>query len=191
LPATEIVDQVVDLGELWGPGATQVAERVAEAATEDVVLQALEQALEDRLGEAPPADALVLEAIDQLMPWRRGDVGAIAARLSISESQLRRRTQAAVGVSPKVLQRMLRFQGFLALVQAAVARGQSPRDDGIAALAADVGFADQPHLSRECLRLTGATPGDFIAETMSVCACGHDHGASFRAMLSGRRPVPA
>ena len=191
LPASEIVDEVLDLGALWGEGAERLMERIAGAGSDATALTALEQAFEGRLASASPRDALVMEAVRDLMPWRTGDVGAVATRLSISESQLRRRTQAAVGISPKVLQRMLRFQGFLALVQEAVARGESPRDEGIAALAAEVGFADQPHLNRECLRLAGCTPADFIAQTMRVCSCGHDHAASFRPLLSARRPAAA
>jgi AraC-like DNA-binding protein len=191
LPASEIVDQVIDLGALWGDGAERLMERVAGAGSDAAALTALEQAVEERLASASPRDTLVMAAVRDLMPWRSGDVGAVAARLSISESQLRRRTQAAVGIPPKVLQRTLRFQGFLALVQEAVARGESPRDEGIAALAAEVGFADQPHLNRECLRLAGCTPADFIAQTMRVCAYGHDHATSFRQLLSARRPAAA
>jgi len=188
LPASEIVDEVLDLGELWGAAGERLAERVADAGSDDAALTVLEQALEERLASASRPDALVMEAVRGLMPWRGGEVGEVAVRLNISESQLRRRTQAAVGLPPKVLQRMLRFQGFLALVQEAIARGESPRHEGIAALAADVGFADQPHLNRECLRLTGSTTAAFIAQTMSACSCGHDHAASYRPLLSARRP---
>jgi hypothetical protein len=88
-----------------------------------------------------------------------------------------------VGLSPKVLQRTLRFQGFLALVQRAVALGRPPGDDGLAALAAEAGYADQPHLTRECVRLAGVAPGAFVGGIGRTCACGHDHTASFTAML--------
>jgi hypothetical protein len=60
-----------------------------------------------------------------------------------------------VRVSPKVLQRTLRFQGFLALAQAGTIASGRRGADGMAGLAVDVGYADQAHLSRECLRLTG------------------------------------
>jgi AraC-like DNA-binding protein len=185
LPASALLDEEVELRELWGSGAERLAEAIATAGSG--ALGALERALEQRLRAAPPPDPLVLAAVHDLMPWRGGEIADVAVRLSISESQLRRRTRAAVGMSPKVLQRMLRFQGFLALVQAAIARGASPREQGIAALAAEVGYADQSHLHRECLQFTGTTPADFIAETMAVCSCGHDHAASFRPVLSARR----
>jgi AraC-like DNA-binding protein len=90
------------------------------------------------------------------------------------------------GVGPKALQRMLRFQGFLARVQLALSRGAKPAGDGLAQLAADVGYANQSHLTRECLRLTGVTPRAFLRETQQHCGCGHDHEVSFAPLLRSR-----
>ena len=111
------------------------------------------------------------------------DVTSLIASLHISETQLRRRCRTAIGLAPKALHRMLRFQGFLALVQQAIAQGRAPTDDGLALLALRAGYADQPHLTRECVRLTGVSPRVFLAETQQACACGHDHSASFAPML--------
>jgi hypothetical protein len=36
------------------------------------------------------------------------------------------------------------------------------------------------------VRLTGATPRAFLAESADACACeGHDHAASYQPMLAG------
>ena len=120
------------------------------------------------------------------MPWRAHDVTSLTASLYISETQLRRRCRTAVGLAPKVLHRVLRFQGFLALVQQAIAQGRAPTDDGLAVLALRTGYADQSHLTRECVRLTGVSPGVFLAETQQVCACGHDHSVSFAPLCAPR-----
>src|SRR5437588_669148 len=66
-------------------------------------------------------DPLVGAAVRALMPWHPVNIDALATHLALSASQLRRRCLHAVGVSPKVLQRTLRFQGFLALAQAGAA----------------------------------------------------------------------
>jgi AraC-like DNA-binding protein len=76
----------------------------------------------------------------------------VAARVGLSERQFRRRVQAAVGYGPKTLQRVLRFQRFVRLLDAAV----TPPD--LADAAAWAGYADQPHLSRDCVALSGLTP---------------------------------
>ena len=74
-------------------------------------------------------DPLVGEAVRALMPWHPVNIDTLATHLALSASQLRRRCLHAVGVSPKVLQRTLRFQGFLALAQAgATATGRRGAD---------------------------------------------------------------
>jgi len=158
LPASELVDLAVETDELWGRSAVALGERVAGAASPKEALVGLQRHIVGWLGDAPGPDPLVSEAVRRLMPWGTDVVGSLTSSLSISDRQLRRRCQAAVGLAPKALHRMLRFQGFLALTQDVLARGRAPTDDGVAVLAAEAGYADQPHLTRECLRLTGRTP---------------------------------
>jgi AraC-like DNA-binding protein len=189
LPASELLDLAVEADELWGRSAVELGERVAGAASPTEALAGLQRHIVGRLGDAPGLDPLVLEAVRRLMPWRSGDVGSLTSSLFISERQLRRRCQAAIGLAPKVLHRTLRFQGFLALAQEAIARGRKPTDDGLAVLAAEAGYADQPHLTRECLRLTGLSPRAFLGEAEDRCGCGHDHAAAFMPLLRSR-PLP-
>jgi AraC-like DNA-binding protein len=122
------------------------------------------------------------------MPWQPVDIAALTSELAISVSQLRRRFLATVGVTPKSLQRTLRFQGYLALAQAAAAPGLStPRCRGVADLAAEAGYADHAHLSRECRRMTGLTPQQLLGGRSDQCGCGHDHSASYQPFLAQRR----
>jgi transcriptional regulator GlxA family with amidase domain len=98
----------------------------------------------------------------------------------VSERQLRRRFKAAVGVSPKSLERTLRFQRFLALVHT----GGWNRL-GLARTAIALGYADQAHLTRECVDLSGLPPAELIRQTDIHCRGRHDHSPSFRALLGG------
>jgi AraC-like DNA-binding protein len=192
VPASELTDLEVETDELWGRSAVALGERVADANSPGEAVVRLQRHIVGRLGDAPGPDPLVSEAVRQLMPWRTDDIGALTSSLSISARQLRRRCQAAVGLGPKALHRVLRFQGFLALVQHAIAQGRAPTDGGLAMLAADAGYADQPHLTRECLRLTGLPPRAFLGEVEDHCGCGHDHAAAFTPLLRSRpRPGSA
>jgi AraC-like DNA-binding protein len=180
----DLVDQRLALADLWG----HPVERLVAAMTDDPerALTVLQAHLLREFRRAVRVDPLVGAAVRALMPWHPVDIGALATHLALSPSQLRRRCLDAVGVSPKVLQRTLRFQGFLALAQAgATATGQRGAD-GMAGLAVDVGYADQAHLSRECLRLTGLTPRELLGGTVDRCACGHEHAASYRPFLATR-----
>lgn len=186
----DLVDQRLGLAELWGRVLDRLVEAMVLAGTPERALAVLQAHLLHESRVAVRVDPLMSEAVRALMPWRPVNIDTLAAHLTLSASQLRRRCLHAVGLSPKVLQRTLRFQGFLALAQAgAVATGRRGAD-GMAGLAVDAGYADQAHLSRECLRLTGLTPSRLLGGPVDRCACGHDHSASYTPFLATRGKPP-
>ena len=180
VPPPELVDLAVPADALWGPAAATLGDQVATAGSPAAAIAALQGGILARRDADP--DPLVAEAVRRLMPGRAAGV-SIPRMLAVSERHLRRRCHDEVGLGPKALHRTLRFQGFLARAQLALAAGRSP--DGLAALAVQAGYSDQAHLTRECVRLTGATPREFLAETTETCGCGHDHAASYRPLLAG------
>jgi AraC-like DNA-binding protein len=92
----------------------------------------------------------VSEGARQLTRESRVRVADLARELGLSERQLLRRFDDAVGYGPKVLARVLRLLEL--------------RGDGLAALALQAGYADQAHMSAEARRLTGLTPAELRAE---------------------------
>ena len=163
-----LVDLRVDLKELWGSLADRLLEDVATAADPETALGRVQARLVALYGRAGQGDPLVREAASRLMPWEPMRISTLADHLAISAPQLRRRCLHTLGMSPKTLQRTLRFQGFLALAQANGGTNGGGHADGLAGLALDVGYADQAHLSRECLRLTGLTRASCWASTRTA-----------------------
>lgn len=186
----DLVDQRLGLDELWRGSGDRLVEEMALAGTPERALHLLQAHLLQEFRSGARPDPLVGEAVRALMPWHRVNIDALANHLALSPSQLRRRCLQAVGVSPKVLQRTLRFQGFLALAQAGAPATGRRGADGMAGLAVDVGYSDQAHLSRECLRLTGRTPRQLLGGDLDRCACGHEHAASYRPFLASRTGRP-
>lgn len=186
----DLVDQREALEDIWGSTAAQLGEAVATADGPEAALGFVQAHLLRVSRRSSRSDPLVREAVRQLMPWHRVEIAALAGHLAISTTQLRRRCLHAVGVGPKVLQRTLRFQGFLALAQAGARPSGRRGADGLAGLAVDVGYADHAHLTRECVRLTGLSPREFLRDGSGRCACGHDHSASYRPFLASRRLPP-
>jgi AraC-like DNA-binding protein len=184
VPASELVDLSVGANELWGPSAVALGEAIAAAATPQEGAEALERAIEDRLALAAAPDELVTAAVRSLMPWGADDVGSVTASLHISERQLRRRTRAAIGHAPKLVQRIMRFQGFLALAHA-----HWTPDADLALLAAEAGYADQAHLTRESVQLAGMPPRALLRNVQENCVGIHDHATSWVPLLRNR-PVP-
>jgi AraC-like DNA-binding protein len=191
LPAVpgDMVDRL-GLAELWGGPVDRLVEAMARAETPGRALMFLQAHLVQEFRGAVRADPLVGEAVQALMPWHPVSIGTLATHLALSASQLRRRCLHAVGLSPKALQRTLRFQGFHALAQAGATASGRRGADGMAGLAVDAGYADQAHLSRECLRLTGLTPRQLLGGSIDRCACGHEHSASYRPFLATRARPP-
>jgi AraC-like DNA-binding protein len=181
VPASELVDLSIPWDELRGPSAIALGETIATAASPHQATAILERALLQLLADAAPPDPVVRAALHELQPWGSTHVGSLASSLYISERQLRRRSLAALGFAPKVVQRMLRFQGFLALAQA-----HEPGSAELPMLAADTGYADQSHLTRESLRLSGLPPRALLAEAQENCVGIHDHTTSRAPLLRGR-----
>lgn len=78
-----------------------------------------------------------------------------AGAIGLTSRQLRRMLVAEVGLTPKVLQRVLRMQRFLAAAD---------QLGGLATAAADAGYADQSHMTREVRSLAGLTPTRLLRE---------------------------
>jgi AraC-like DNA-binding protein len=182
VPASEVVDLSLDADELWGRSAVALGEAVAAAASPWEAVAKLEEAIAGRLADAPELDPIAMEAVGLLLPGRTSDVTSLPSELYISESQLRRRLREATGFAPKVLHRMLRFQGFLALAQ-----GYEHPSRELARLAADAGYADQSHLTRESARLAGLSPQTLLRNSERYCGPTHDHAASYGPLLPARR----
>jgi AraC-like DNA-binding protein len=150
MPASEVLDGRFPLEDVLGSEATELSERIGEDDRRPA-FDLIEGFVGSRLREAGP-DPLVLAATRRL-----GFVGSrvewLADALGISERQLRRRFHVAVGYGPKLLDRVLRFRRFVSQ-----ARGVADGEHDLARMAADLGYADQSHLTRDCLRLSGMTP---------------------------------
>jgi AraC-like DNA-binding protein len=152
LPASELRDAHVTLEDVWDAPAGELAETLVGAAGAGQKRRLLEEAVIRRLPGIDAPDPLILGAIRQLgRPASR--VGALSDSLFVSERHLRRIFREAIGYGPKTLDRVLRFRRFISL-GAAIARGE----EQLAGVAAQLGYSDQAHLSREIASLSGLSP---------------------------------
>ncbi len=149
LPASELLDVSVPLVDVWGGEGRRLEGRVAAA---ERPLAALVAGVAERIGAA--REDVVRDAVLRLHEGEPG-VARLARDAALSERQLLRRFERAVGYGPRTLSRVLRLQRFLAL-----ARSGEP----LARLAVDAGYADQAHLTRECGALAGLAPAALLAE---------------------------
>jgi AraC-like DNA-binding protein len=159
-PASALSNRDTPLGDLWG--ADPLSGRIAELASVEAKLAAAEAMLATRLAEAGPPDRGIVAATRWLARHPTGRIEDLASLLDTGPRQLRRRFAAAVGYGPKTFQRVLRLQCALALAARSA--------ESLAALAADAGYADQAHMSREVQALTGQTPRVLLQGPQSTLA---------------------
>jgi AraC-like DNA-binding protein len=181
LPSSTLTDLALGADELWDDRARALGELVAHASSSQQAAAHLERTVAERLADAAAPDPLVAQAVRRLMSGQRADVASTASSLFISERQLRRRFEAATGLTPTTLHRILRFQRFLAL---AWTRERPSRQ--VARLASEAGYVDQAHLSRDAARLAGRPPRSLLSESEQRCGCNHDHRASYAPLLRHR-----
>jgi AraC-like DNA-binding protein len=156
VPASELLDSRVSLGDLWGDAAAaSLADRLAAAPSPEHAAGLLDEAIADRVAMAPDSDPIVdhLVAVFRKQPDAGGVVQLASQMLSVGERRLHRHCIAAVGYGPKMLERVLRFQR---------ARRLARNTRSLATVAALAGYADQAHLTREARRLAGRTPSDLF-----------------------------
>jgi AraC-like DNA-binding protein len=163
VPAGEAKDQVLPLVDALGPLAAALSDELSAARDTPARLAALDRRLTALRDRARPPDPRVRRAVARILGSpAEARVAWLARELGIGERQLERTFVERVGLGPKALARVARLQALL------------PRLAGAgthvpwAALALDLGYADQAHLIREVKRLSGVTPTELArAHAMS------------------------
>jgi AraC-like DNA-binding protein len=152
VPAGELGHLTVDLHDLIGPDAARLQERLHDAPTAAARFALLDRELRRRTDRAHHPRPDVARAW-QLLHATHGSlrVEQLAEALGCSRRHLAKRFKEEVGVSPKTAARLIRFE------TARRRLGTVP----LAQLAADLGYADQAHLTREFTALGGAPPTQF------------------------------
>ncbi|MGQ3229416.1 MAG: helix-turn-helix domain-containing protein [Blastomonas fulva] len=125
-------------------------------------LEGLTAALEARIGDLSPPDAVIAAAAQAMDAGR--PVAAVAAALGLSPRQLQRRFLAATGLAPKAWQRVRR-QRF------AWINHVTGDATNLTQAAYSAGFADSAHFSRETRRSFHLSAGEVAAYLATI-----DHG---------------
>lgn len=158
VPGREVRGRDVDLRDLWGARAEEIAERVAASPDPARQLQLLAAGLCPAVREKAcdgSRQGLVraaLGAIERDPGTAR--VGDLVERSGVSWRVFTETFEEEVGLAPKLYQRVRRLQR-------AVGALHRNRRSGLAGLALEAGYADQAHLVREFRALGDVTPAHY------------------------------
>ncbi|QFG70312.1 AraC family transcriptional regulator [Ornithinimicrobium pratense] len=182
MPAAALGAALLQLDELDPPGATDrqlrhLPEQLHDTADWSDRLRLVQDALVGAMAQRPAARprSEVAQALSRLASGQ--SVAAVAAEVGWSRRHLTTQVSAELGLSPKVYQRVARFQTAHQLLLT-LARAGRP---SLAEVAADTGYADQAHLTREWVELAGCSPARWLREEFPYVqdspVAGDDDGA--------------
>lgn len=162
LPAAKLAATVVELDAVMGRDAARLCDRLASASTWSErfdVLDAVLAAAAGRVQLAPPR-AEVVHAWHRLVAAGGSiPVGSLASELGWSRRHLGERFRTEIGLAPKAVARVVRFERARRLLE-------RPEGPGLAQVAAIAGYYDQAHLNREWRSLAGCSPTTWMAEEL-------------------------
>ena len=157
VPLHELAHRTVPVEEILDP---LLVERVADARGWDARFALLDELLVPRIAEARPSREVE-------WAWRRlrethgrVAIGELAGDLGWSRKRIVARFRDEIGLPPKAVARLLRFE------RARELAGTMPWGR----LAFECGFSDQPHLIAEFRRITGRTPETFLQDSAAPAA---------------------
>jgi AraC-like DNA-binding protein len=150
LPMDELTNRVVTLEDVLGQAAPLLAEQLYEAPGWPQRFALLDAALVRRVASGPAPAPEVAWTFQRLAEaGGRPPIGPLAAEVGWSRRHLAARWRRDVGMGPKAVARVLRFERALQLLR----EGRALAD-----VAYDCGYADQSHLNRDFRALAGGTP---------------------------------
>jgi AraC-like DNA-binding protein len=160
LPMHELTNRVIELDDLLGPRANEWIERVWERPDWAGRFELLDDVIAKRVAEAREDSPGVVWAWQRLRATHgRARVRTLADELGWSHRRLIARFREQVGMPPKTVARILRFDRVAQLLR-------DTEKPLLAEVAYDCGYYDQAHLNRDFRVFAGTTPGEYMARRL-------------------------
>jgi AraC-like DNA-binding protein len=153
----ELRDRVETLDDASGPFDATLAPFL-DATNDDARRRALTDALLARARAARPLDPALPALVSCIAEARQPlSVRELARQTGLGRRRIQAMFADRVGLSPKLLMRLSRFQRALSLAR-------TRADLSWATVAARAGYYDQPHLNHDCQEIAGCTPSSLVAK---------------------------
>jgi AraC-like DNA-binding protein len=159
-PIHQIVDRRTLLAEMLPDDVSQMERRLASATRTKERFDILEEFLFQRLDgvQVDPRVAKALMQVEQCSGQLRAT--QLATHCQVSSRHLNRLLRTWLGFSAKRLARITRFQALLQRVE-------DSRSGGLAQLAMELGYYDQPHLINEVMQFAALSLGRIAGRGMA------------------------
>lgn len=153
-----LCDDFVDVAPALGGPLEALRRELASVADDRTRAARAEQVLAPLVAAGRRPDWRVVEAVREIRAsGGMGELRAVAERLRTTPRTLQRLFARDVGIAPKLLARIVRFQRVFAAWRSDPER--------LSRVAAECGYSDHAHLVRDFRELAGMPPAAFLANT--------------------------
>lgn len=154
LPMSELTNRTVELDSILGPVARSLNGRLAEARGHEARFAILDDFIARRIARAGQPSVPVVWAWNQVRAsGGRANVSTLAGRLGYSHRHLIAQFRDYLGLPPKTMARIVRFERAVRLIQR--------RERSGAEIAHECGYYDQAHFNREFREFAGRPPTEY------------------------------
>ncbi|MCI0712310.1 MAG: helix-turn-helix domain-containing protein [Chloroflexi bacterium] len=162
IPASEFQNRIVELDAVWVSEAELWREALYHAPTIDAKFETLEQLLCRKLTDNNGQLDVVQFALRSLAADKGMlSIKALSDDIGISQKHLASQFKKYVGVSPKTMARLYRFQHVLHTID-------PTRPIDWAQIAYEFNYYDQSHFNKEFAAFTGFSPTQYMANRRAV-----------------------
>jgi AraC-like DNA-binding protein len=155
MPVSSLANQMPDLQSWLGMEGKELEERMMLASTNAQRVQIMVAFLEKRLRHQDQSLHPLTRAISGLIDeGKTGRVDELSAQYFLSMRQFERKFKALAGLSPKLYNRILRFQN---------ATHQYKEDKKLTDIAYDCGYYDQSHFIHDFKEFSGLHPKAYFS----------------------------
>ena len=156
MPMKEIANGIVDLKLVWNNLAKEIEERIIESKNTEQRVNRIQQYLLMQLSKNGQADITVDHCLN-LIYSTKGQIRVedLSTNTGMSNRQLVRKFNNAIGISPKEFSRIIKFISSLHYLK-------QNSETNLSAAAHNLGYYDQAHFIHDFKEYSGLTPGQFL-----------------------------
>jgi len=158
VPGRLLANTIVDAWDVIDKRLLRSLLRIHELSSDEAIIHHIRAALIGCAADTPPETSAVRHFIGSLRPRFEESIAGFCRQSGISHRKLERQFNELVGVTPSSYARVQRFRCVLR-------RSVSDAHVRWIDMAADLGYADQAHLSREFKQFTGFSPTEYHKRT--------------------------
>ena len=164
-PLSELTDQVIEMDRLWGNFINDVRDQLGESPSPSSKFRILEGLLLKKGNGALEHHPIIDAALTRLLNQEEDlSIKTLAQDLGVSQKHLLRLFDRVVGLTPKLLARVLKFQKVLQSVEQHLSRNAGKQRVHWTQIAYECGYYDQAHLIHDFQAFSGMNPTAYFAQ---------------------------